>query len=215
MLALKSGLRFFVSAPEVLFFVTWKRALLAKVPVFRCQKMALRVPRQKNRDHFLMPTSPQNDVQHVCFMHLSLLGGFWANLKKMAFWARFPPLNDQIGKKSTYIGRNGPRAKTKTVIKPVKQWEKLGSMPNLKFKTFLNKNPPTIHHGMGDFFLSKSDHACSIFSTKKSVYQQLFGNLEHILATFIKLWQLFTTCETFWQLVITFFWQLLAICGNL
>ena len=144
MLALKSGLRFFVSAPEVPFFVTWKRALLAKVPVFRCQKMALRVPRQKNRDHFLMPTSPQNDVQHVCFMHLSLLSGFWANLKKMAFWARFPPLNDQIGKKSTYIGRNGPRAKTKTVMKPVKQWEKLGSMPNLKFKTFLNKNPPII-----------------------------------------------------------------------
>ena len=144
MLALKSGLRFFVSAPEVPFFVTWKRALLAKVPVFRCQKMALRVPRQKNRDHFLMPTSPQNDVQHVCFMHLSLLGGFWANLKKLAFWARFPPLNDQIGKKSTYIGRNGPRAKTKTVMKPVKQWEKLGSMPNLKFKTFLNKNPPTV-----------------------------------------------------------------------
>ena len=142
MLALKSGLGFFVSAPEVPFFVTWNRALLAKVPVFRCQKMALRVPRQKNRDHFLMPTSPQNDVQHVCFMHLSLLGGFWANLKKLAFWARFPPLNDQIGKKSTYIGRNGPRAKTKTVIKPVKQWEKLGSMPNLKFKTFLNKNPP-------------------------------------------------------------------------
>ena len=144
MLALKSGLGFFVSAPEVPFFVTWNRALLAKVPVFRCQKMALRVPRQKNRDHFLMPTSPQNDVQHVCFMHLSLLGGFWANLKKLAFWARFPPLNDQIGKKSTYIGRNGPRAKTKTVMKPVKQWEKLGSMPNLKFKTFLNKNPPNI-----------------------------------------------------------------------
>ena len=76
-------------------------------------------------------------------MRLSLLGGFWANLKKLTFRARFPPLNDQIGKKSTYMGRNGPRAKTKTVLKPVKQWEKLGSMPNLKFKTFLNKNPPT------------------------------------------------------------------------
>ena len=32
MLELKSGLRFFVSAPEVLLFGTWKRALLAKVP---------------------------------------------------------------------------------------------------------------------------------------------------------------------------------------
>ena len=33
---------------------------LAKVPVFTCQKMALRVPIQKNGDHFSMPISPQN-----------------------------------------------------------------------------------------------------------------------------------------------------------
>ena len=32
-------------------------------------------------------------------MRLSLLGGFWANFKNLAFWACFPPLNDQIGKK--------------------------------------------------------------------------------------------------------------------
>ena len=47
-----------------------------KVPVFRCQKMAFGVPRQKNRDHFLMSTSPQNGGEHVCFMRLALLGGF-------------------------------------------------------------------------------------------------------------------------------------------
>ena len=45
-------------------------------------------------------------------------------------------------KKSTYMGRKGPRAKTKTVLKPVKQWEKHGSMPNSEFLTFLNKNHP-------------------------------------------------------------------------
>ena len=38
MLALKSGLGFFVSASEVPFFGTWKRALLVKVPIFKCQK---------------------------------------------------------------------------------------------------------------------------------------------------------------------------------
>ena len=76
MLALKSGLVFFVSAPEVPFFGTGKRAILAKVPVLKCQKIALRAPKQKKEDHFLTPTSPQNGVEHVCFMHLALLGGF-------------------------------------------------------------------------------------------------------------------------------------------
>ena len=45
-------------------------------PVFKCQKMALRVPNKKNGDHFLSPTTPQNGVRHVCFMRLALLGGF-------------------------------------------------------------------------------------------------------------------------------------------
>ena len=47
-----------------------------KVPVFMWQKMALRVPKQKNGDHFLVPTSPKNGGLHVCFMRLVLLGGF-------------------------------------------------------------------------------------------------------------------------------------------
>ena len=41
------------------------------------------------------------------------------------------------------MGRKGPRAKTKTVLKPVKQWDKHGSMPKSEFLTFLNKNHPT------------------------------------------------------------------------
>ena len=41
------------------------------------------------------------------------------------------------------MGRKGPRAKTKIVLKSVKQWEQLENMHNLKFQTFLNKNHPT------------------------------------------------------------------------
>ena len=41
------------------------------------------------------------------------------------------------------MGRKGPRAKTKTVMKSVSKWAQFGSMQNLKFQTFLNKNPPT------------------------------------------------------------------------
>ena len=41
------------------------------------------------------------------------------------------------------MGRKGPRAKTKIVLKSVNQWEQLGNMHNLKFQTFLNKNHPT------------------------------------------------------------------------
>ena len=67
---------FFVSAPKVPFFGTGKRAILAKVPVLKCQKMALWAPKQKKRDHFLLPTTPQNGKQHVCFMRIAFLGGF-------------------------------------------------------------------------------------------------------------------------------------------
>ena len=59
--------------------------------------MALRAPKQndaKNQDHFLIPTSPQNGVEHVCFVRLALLGGFWANFEKShifdRFWGVFP-----------------------------------------------------------------------------------------------------------------------------
>ena len=45
------------------------------------------------------------------------------------------------------MGRKGPRAKTKIVLKSVKQWEQLGNMLNLKFQTFLNKNHPTNGQG--------------------------------------------------------------------
>ena len=42
------------------------------------------------------------------------------------------------------MGRKGPRAKTKTVLKSVSQGAKFGTMQNLKFQTLHNKNPPTI-----------------------------------------------------------------------
>ena len=41
------------------------------------------------------------------------------------------------------MGRKGPRAKTKTVLKSVSKMQQLGTMPNFKFQTFLNKNHPT------------------------------------------------------------------------
>ena len=49
-------------------------------------------------------------------------------------------------KKTTTMGRKGPRAKTKIVLKSVSKVDQLGSMHNLKFQTFLNKNPPNGHY---------------------------------------------------------------------
>ena len=40
------------------------------------------------------------------------------------------------------MGRKGPRAKTKTVLKSVSKWEQFGSMQNLQ--TLPNKNHPTV-----------------------------------------------------------------------
>ena len=42
------------------------------------------------------------------------------------------------------MGRKGPRAKTKTVLKTVSIVDQLGIMPNSKFQTFLNKNHPIV-----------------------------------------------------------------------
>ena len=42
------------------------------------------------------------------------------------------------------MGRKGPRAKTKTVLKPVNKKEQLGGMPKMKKDKNLNKNPPTV-----------------------------------------------------------------------
>ena len=85
----KSGLRILIWALEVPFFGSQRWALLAKVPVFKRQKIALRVSKQKNEDHFSMPTSPQNGVEHVCFMRLALLGGIKANFQKSHIFGRF------------------------------------------------------------------------------------------------------------------------------
>ena len=41
------------------------------------------------------------------------------------------------------MGRKGPRAKTKTVLKSVSKWEQFGGMQHLKFQTLPNKNPPS------------------------------------------------------------------------
>ena len=41
------------------------------------------------------------------------------------------------------MGRKGPRAKTKIVVKSMSKMQQLGSMPILNFQTFLNKNHPT------------------------------------------------------------------------
>ena len=108
MLALKSGLHFFVSASEVPLFGTWKRALLAKVPIFKCQKMGLLAPESKNGDHFFTQTSPKNGGLHICFVRLSLLGGFWANFEKLIFWTVLEPFSQQHSQK-TKLARKHPK----------------------------------------------------------------------------------------------------------
>ena len=42
------GVRSYIGALGVPFFVTLKEALLSKVPVFRCHKMTLQAPQSKN-----------------------------------------------------------------------------------------------------------------------------------------------------------------------
>ena len=53
-----------------------------------------------------------------------------ANMAKMAIYG--------------HLSRKGPGAKTKTVLKSVSKLQQFDSMPNLRFQTLLNKNPPIV-----------------------------------------------------------------------
>ena len=66
MLALKSGLGFFVQAPEVPFFCTGKRPFLAKVPVLKCQKIALRAPQKQMLMQRLSFSATKHYYKEIC-----------------------------------------------------------------------------------------------------------------------------------------------------
>ena len=53
-----------------------------------------------------------------------------------------PAISPATLKMVTNMGRSWATEITKSVLKPVKQWEQLGNMHNWKFRNFLNKNPP-------------------------------------------------------------------------
>ena len=59
------------------------------------------------------------------------------------YFGHFPIEIPIKAEKTTTMGRKGPRAKTKIVLKSVIKVHKLGSRHNLKLQTFLNKNPPS------------------------------------------------------------------------
>ena len=69
----------------------------------------------------------------------NMLAAQWPDFKSFSdfwilhFWVSGSGAIDWGAEKNTYMRRKGPRAKTKTVLKPVKQWEQLGSMPKSKF----------------------------------------------------------------------------------
>ena len=62
------------------------------------------------------------------------------------------------------MGRKGPRAKTKIVLKSVNKVDQLGSMHNLKFQTFPNKNHPSKDALQLFNTLSYSDKQTNIFT---------------------------------------------------
>ena len=100
------------------------------------------------------------------------------------FFCRFHPLGSGT-KKSTYMGRKGPRAKTKTVLKPVKHWEKHGSMPKSEFLTFLNKNHPTIVHQSQENIFSRD--IISLLNAAIVLFLSFFVRFFCVLFSMLKL----------------------------
>ena len=81
--------------------------------------MALRARKLKNRDHFLTPTSPQNGVEHVCFMHLALLGGFYGDFE---IWFFLRAVSHLKMTKSTLVQKKVPTWEGKVLERKQKQF---------------------------------------------------------------------------------------------
>ena len=62
---------------------------------------------------------------------------------RFIYFGHFPIEIPIEAEKNTTMGRKGLRAKTKIVLKSVSKVDQLESMHNLKYQTFLNKNPPS------------------------------------------------------------------------
>ena len=73
------------------------------------------------------------------------------------------------------MGRKGPRAKTKIVLKSVNQWEQLGNMHNWKFQTFLNKNHPNAGISAPSWKIRYGNHTHSFRHSGKRVNTSLAG----------------------------------------
>ena len=86
-----------------------KTGTFGESALFQVPKMGLLAPKSKNEDHFFTQTSPKNGGLHICFVRLSLLGGFYANFEKNGFfgqfWSHFPSLTAKKLKVPFYNGR--------------------------------------------------------------------------------------------------------------
>ena len=93
-IGIKSGLRFFVSASELPFFSTWKRALSPKVPVFKCHKNGTLDAEPKKRRPCFTDNIPPNWWIACLFCALItflwVLSQFWKMTHFWLFLSRFP-----------------------------------------------------------------------------------------------------------------------------
>ena len=99
------------------FFGTWKWALSPKVPVFKCQKMALRTPKSRKGLQKSRKTPPKMVEQTFdsCVYH------FWVDFKQISenriFRTVLEPFSQQQGQK-TKFARNTRRSAQ------IKSWRK-------------------------------------------------------------------------------------------
>ena len=100
-------------ASEVPFFGTLKWALLAKVPIFKCQKMALRTAKSKNGLQKPCETPPKmvDQTFHSCVYHFWV--GFKPILENCVFQTVLEPFSQPNGR---HFSNHFPLMKTSTEI---------------------------------------------------------------------------------------------------
>ena len=105
----------------------------AKSARFNAQKNStLGAETKKRRPLFNANIPPKWRLTRLFYAFVTF-GWVLSQFKNLAFFCRFDPLKRLACKKNTYMGRKGPRAKTKTVLKTVCKTTQLGNMHKYKF----------------------------------------------------------------------------------
>ena len=118
--------------------------IMAKVPIFTCPKIALRVTELKFWDHFCKTNIPQKWWNWLSFQAFTTFRRFFGQLlKSVLFWPFYSLKIPTFAKIYVYVNEASESEKQKQFWNQWTKWNNLKGCPKHNSEIHWNKNPPT------------------------------------------------------------------------